>query len=312
MNHLSPLQRAAEEKLRPLAAQIEQAAPGLDLDLPPGLFQASEKYGDIPELIKKNNAVLEQLSPALAAVYNRYLLLRCIARFRADGGRYVLPPSIVELYPRDFERILRQIDSFENEAFSLTDDRYLKDLAIVSHRLIPVGAEYAEGGQGIPRRLLFSAGLGQFLRGLWLIYFRCGGARPFFALHAHVLALEDFHLEGWEATYRRLADLLAANPRMKGWLSASWFLDPRLEDISPRLAHLRRVPTENGGALLYVCDDPEGKSGALSRSPTRRRLFKEGKYRPAIYMRVWPRRAAIAWSRRRSAPPGKTGARHPG
>lgn len=309
MNNLSPLQGAAEEKLRPLAVRIRQAAPDLDLELPAELFQSSEKYSDIPELIRKNNATLKKLSPALAADYNRYVLLHSIAHFRTDGGRYVLPLSVAGLYPRDFERILRQIDSFADEAFSLADDRYLKDLAIVSHRLLPVGAEYAEGGQGIPRRLLFSAGLGQFLRGLWLIYIRCGGARPFFALHAHVLALEDFHREGWEATYHRLAELLAANPGMKGWLSASWFLDPAIEDISPRLAHLRRVPTENGGALLYVCDDPEGKSGALSRSPTRRRLFKEGKYRPAIYMRVWPRRAAIAWS---SRPAEETERRHPG
>ncbi len=61
--------------------------------------------------------------------------------------------------------------------------------------------------------------------------------------------------------------------------------------------YLREVPLQNGAALFFVAIDREGKTGALSKSTTRRRLFDEGRYIPAIHMRVWPRRALIKWSR---------------
>ena len=70
--------------------------------------------------------------------------------------------------------------------------------------------------------------------------------------------------------------------------------------ISPHLSYLREVPSENGATLLFVCHHSDGSSGALSRSSVRRRLFAEGKYVPATYMRIWPRQSLIAWRRRSS------------
>lgn len=256
------------------------------------------RYNDAPAEIAAANRRLKEDCPAALADYNRGVLLELIASFSLDDARYRLPPSVTALYGREIARILRQMDSAEDDFFDITNDGFLKDLAILSHRLIPIGAEYAQGGAGIPRRLLFSGGPRQFFKALRLVVVRCGGRRPFFALHAHTQALEDFNPEGWVASYHRLADLLALNPKVRGWLSASWFLDPALEAISPHLAHLRRLPMDNGAELLFVCRHPDGKSGALSKSPTRRRLFAEGRYVPATYMRVWPRRAVIAWSRR--------------
>lgn len=283
-----------------LRVRLAPHLPAACLDLPVSARVAPEKYTWIPAAVADANAALKGQGDELAYSYNRYVLLSFIAGFSAEAGRYRLPPSIAALYERELARIYRQAQSFEDEFFDLSEDRYLKDLAILTHRLIPVGAEYAEGGAGIPRRILFAGGAVQLFRVLWLVTARCRGWRPFFALHAHTLALEDFNPEGWQATHQRLAELLALNPGVKGWLSASWFLDPALEKISPHLGYLREVPMAGGAELLFVCRHPNGSSGALSRSAERRRLFAEGQYVPATYMRVWPRQAAIAWGRRQS------------
>ena len=300
MDRYLQLRRAAGEKILQLEELLKERVPELDLTVNPQEFGESEKYSRIPNFIKNNIRYLKSQCNTVLPDYNKYILLKCLHTFSVDGGRYKLPASIVELYEREFSRILHQVDAFEGSFFDVGNDQYLKDLAIVSHRLIPVGAEFVEGGGGIPRRVIFAAGPRQLFRSLWFIVLRCGGFKPFFSLHTHTLALSDFDLEGWRATYCRLAELLELNPHVKGWLSSSWFLDPALESISPHLSHLHKVPVENGGMLLFVCSDPTGSSGALSRSPTRRRLFAEGKYVPAIYMRIWPRRALIDWHRRQT------------
>jgi hypothetical protein len=289
------LARASLKRLKArLAAQGVEAYAGRASDR----RDWPQRYSAVPEEIAAANARLEKDHPAAVADYNRGVLLELIASFSLNDAIYSLPPSITALYGREISRILHQIDSAEDGFFAIANDGFLKDLAILSHRLIPIGAEYAQGEAGIPRSLLFSVGPKQFFKLLWLIVVRCGGRQPFFALHAHTLALDDFNPEGWIASYHRLADLLELNPEVRGWMSASWFLDPALESISPRLAHLRKVPLENGAGLLFVCRHPDGRSGALSKSPTRRRLFADGCYVPATYMRVWPRKAVIAWSRR--------------
>ena len=304
MDGLGDVTELAKERLRHLEARLRRDIPDIELGpdiklgLQTGAEDPSRKYTWLPEEIIRMNGVLRERAPHRLGDFNRYVLLRAIMAFAPDRGRYRLPPSVVSLYPREFERMSRQIDTFDDAFFDLANDQFLKDLAIATHRLIPVGAEFAEGGAGIPRRLAFAAGLKQTLAFLWLVLFRCRGVRPFFALHAHTLSLDDFNEKGWLATYHRLAELLAMNPAMKGWLSASWFLDPALETISPHLVHLRKVPTDNGAILLLVGrEEGESTSGALTKSATRRRLFAEGRYLPVTYMRIWPRKAMIRWSR---------------
>lgn len=298
MDGLFDVTRTAKERMSRLKARLDREAPDIALEVGRGQEERSNKYSWVPQTIARTNIALRDKHPHLVADFNKYALLYAVTHFSLDESAYSIPSSVASLYMREFERIVHQVETFEDAFFDLANDQFLKDLAILTHRLIPVGAEFAEGGGGIPRRLVFAAGPLQCLTSLWFILFRCRGFSPFFALHTHTLALDDFNREGWLATYHRLAELLALNPRMKGWQSASWFLDPALETISPHLVHLRRVPVDNGAALLFVRHHGDGSSGALSKSKTRRRLFDEGKYIPATYMRVWPRNSIIAWSRR--------------
>ena len=258
------------------------------------------KYGKVNPELAARYAELHEQSPRLAFLFNKFLICSLAADFTVSRSPYKIPPSVERLYLKEIRRIADQLDRFELSFYDLGRDEFLKDLAILTHRLIPVGAEFAQPDCGVPRSVLFKGGPSQLLRGLWFFGVRLRGFKPLFSLHLHNLALDEFNPEGLVETYGRLAELLELNPEFKGWFSGSWFLDPQLASISPHLAHLRAVPEANGAAIFFVEADPRGTSGALAKSATRQRLFREGKYLPKIYMRVWPRQAMLEWQRGRA------------
>ena len=236
-------------------------------------------------------------SERAASLYLKCLLNELTTDFRFEDTRVRLPQSIHKLYARELSRIRTQLELFDLEYYDFDNDPFIKDFALLTHRFIPVGAEFAVPSSGVPRRSLFQGGVRQLCRGIAVIA-RAGGFKPFFALHAHPLALGDFNPRGWNSSYHRLAELLALNPNIKGITSASWFLDPKLKTISPHLSYLREVPEENGAVFLFVEHDDEGSSGALAKSETRKRLFREHQYVPAIYARIWLRGDILKWSGR--------------
>jgi hypothetical protein len=258
-----------------------------------------------PSAYKQSNAVLlaqiqaiRSRNASAAALCLKYATRELLERFSIENARVNLPASVRELYVRELDRIRDQLARANLEFYDLDNDPFAKDLAILTHRFIPIGAEFVEPDAGVPRSAALRGGARQLLAGALFMLLRARGFKPFFALHAHPLALQDFNPEGWNRSYHRLAELLEKNPEVKGMISASWFLDPQLKTISPRLRYLREVPEHNGAAFFFLGHDREGDSGALAKSATRRGLFEQGRYVPAIFMRVWLRRDILAWSRR--------------
>lgn len=247
---------------------------------------------------------MRRRDPARAAEALRAVMAELRDGFDARQGRVALPPTVTALYERELDRIGRQLREFDAAYFSFAHDPFVKDFALLTHRFIPVGAEFVSLDSGVPRRALSAGGAMQALRAAWFIVVKAGGFSPYFQLHAHPLSLTDFNPAGWERTYGRLADLLRVNPSMKGVVSASWFFDPRLRLISPHLNYLRDVPEHHGAAFFFVGEDVVGDSGAVATSKTRRRLFESGEYVPKIFLRVWPRAAIMrAWPGAAGAPP---------
>jgi len=223
-------------------------------------------------------------------------------RFKLDNAPLRISRSVGDLYERELDRIKSVLDSADTEALSFNLNVRQKDLAILTFRLIPVGAEFAEPWSSIWKRRVLTSRASQFFKAFNFFILKKNGFSPYFQLHMHQESHEDFHEEGCMQTFRRLAELLEQNPGYKGWFSSSWLIDPALERISPHLSYLRTVPENNGGAIFYMDDDPTGKTGALATSNTRRRMFKSGLYQPRIYLRVWPRSSAIAWSKAQAIP----------
>lgn len=108
----------------------------------------------------------------------------------------------------------------------------------------------------------------------------------------HLMA--DFNQEGWIRFYKRVSDMLEIYPHVKGVFGSSWFFDPILEDISPRLVYLRIIVTDNGGKLFHIGSNDQSIKDATQKSQIRRKLCQEGKYIPTS---IWPRKNLIAWAK---------------
>lgn len=225
----------------------------------------------------------------------KQLLLNLLGGFSLSQSPIALPESVQTLYERELDRIHALTRPANKVKLGFESDVIQKDIAILTFRLIPVGAEFAEPWCPIWKRQALTSRISQFPRAAFFFVIKRNGFWPYFQLHMHQDSHQDFNQRGWHSTYMRLAELLQSNPSHKGWFSSSWFLDPALEQISPHLSYLRTVPERNGGAVFFMEDDPTGSTGALATSRTRRNMFESGQYRPRIYMRVWPRSKAIKW-----------------
>lgn len=286
--------------LAELSNEIEDYLKRYIPDIDPKKYARNFGIGGDCRYNKINTKTLEMANSALSVstnagvLLNKYLLISLLKGFYVDNRVCKIPASIVELYQRDIKRIEMQLQQLDAEFYHLDNDAFLKDLAILSHRLIPVGAEYVFPYSGVPRSIIFKGGFLQLGKGL-KAYIESGGFYPFLELHAHVLNLKDFNPDGWRATYLRIAELLELNSDFKGVTSSSWFLDPELKNISPHLAYLREFPEEHGATILFSSYDKHGESGALEKSDKRRRLYESDEYKPAIYTRIWPRKKIIDW-----------------
>ncbi len=255
-----------------------------------------KSYHDLPqELSRLWSAVSRDFGEAGFDAFQRVTMLRLIERFepRAVGKRY--SDSIRERFAISFKRITKSIEDPTFDQYRCENDILFKDLGICSQKLLPAGAQVVEQESGFHRAIVFRGGLYQSLRAIGLLL-KTGGNKPFYQIHTHLSELEEFTPEGWDRCYQRIAEMLELNPRIRGVWGGSWFYDPALESISPRLVYLRERPLQHGAALFYSGVDIHG--GALSKSKTRQELYDQGKYLPVAYVLIWPRRALLAWAHR--------------
>ena len=153
----------------------------------------------------------------------------------------------------------------------------------------------------LSRRFLLKAGPYQFIKGWTFLLFDLHGHKPLYQMHTENSdpdLMADFNEEGWTRFYIRVSELLELNAPVKGIFGESWFFDPALENISPRLNYLRKLPCENGGQLFRVCSNIHSIRNATLKSPTRSALYQEGRYMPTDYLLIWPRNRLIGWAKK--------------
>ena len=167
-------------------------------------------------------------------------------------------------------------------------DAFLKDFSLLRGAAMPVYTGIVDTHTSLWRRPLIFGTLSQKMRFLGVLLSRPMGTRYFFQHHTHTSLLDRFNDEGWIKTYRLVAELLAVNPDHKGFCGISWFYDPQLEKVSPRLSYLAGFPLSRGAIRFHLGEDNSGS--ALSKSKTRVELYESGKYIPQSYMLVWPRK----------------------
>lgn len=233
------------------------------------------------------------LDPKKIYLFHKIVLLELINRFPHRVKKIHVPPSIIEMFKLEFERIFRLIENDINFIFDWSNDSFAKDMGICTFRLVPAGAQLIEIS-GVSRKIVFS-NFKKILSNLSFFTFKTAGFKPFYEIHTHSGNLTEFNPEGWSRCYVRIGELLKLNPNIRGMQGGSWFYDPALSNISPRLTYLREVPCANGAQVFFIQD--EGKdSSALSKSEARKQSYTEGKYLPKAYLLVWPRKNLIQFS----------------
>lgn len=209
-----------------------------------------------------------------------------------------LPESVRQFFPLEIKKIRSHLSSNLGEVYpSDTDDSFVKDARFVSGLSIPCGAQAVELDdqvrvRSLVKHFLFTRDLRPLLR----LGARAVGS-TWFGIHTDSRDVSEFHEEGWLACYRRIAELLAIYPNISGVVGTSWFFDPQILDVSPRLSYLQTIPLTGGAIAIRNGPGDLHTERATATSPTRRALYEAGKYTPVCFTIVWPRSALINWSK---------------
>ena len=232
--------------------------------------------------------------------YHKLVLTRLIIESERKLKTENLPEEIKELYCKNFNRVLDDIESGQpHDLYTYTNDKFLKDLSVCSLRLVPVGARKIHLSVLPVKSFIFKKGFKQLLDSFKLIVFELGGVKPMYVTHTDSKdpdLLSEFNPVGFKKSYIRVAELLKREVGIKGIFTVSWFNDPYLANVTPRLTYIREIVTNNGGKLYYCGPNKEAVKNATMKSQTRRKLYRKGKYLPCNYITIWPRKKLLAWA----------------
>ena len=222
-----------------------------------------------------------------------------VETLRSDSLQ-LLPIRIQRHQLVQFRRILdAQYES--DDWLSLESDLFHKDFGIASLRLYAAAAQLVDPACGVPRSVVFRAGILRIPAAVAAIA-SVKGFSPMFQIHTHLRYLDEFNVEGWNECYRACADLYSVHPTSLGMYGGSWFYDPVVSSISPRLSYLSVVPKSGGAHFLLGARQGHFVDDAISTSPSRRKLFEEGKYNPRSFYMIWGRHDQSAWAAKNQIP----------
>jgi hypothetical protein len=151
---------------------------------------------------------------------------------------------------------------------------------------------------GFPRAWISRMPLRDVPRALRCVFLRSGGRRPFFETHtAFRRDLPILTPEDERKTFQLLSRSMLLQPAIRGYLGASWFLDPHLPVVSPHLAWmsdwLRECQTF--GAVWTTIGEAKKNAGFLVGDRRRRKLYESGKWKPLTGVLLWARTDLLKW-----------------
>ena len=280
LNKVPAEDRARIAALAPAAAEAATAsAPHWDFDQPG--HRAEE-------------ALAAPFGPALTDDHRRALIAHWALEMPGRITAADLPQASLELYP---EWIGRLADFLTAAVDPYDRDFWAKDVRISLVLSVP-------GARTQMIDLSSPMGPGQMLRHAregwgWSVipsYIAAQSWKPWLEVHTESRELSDFNEAGWDRAWATAAEICKRRPQMAGMLGSSWFYDPPLEQISPRLAYLRVNPLKHGAFLLHQGPGEIHTQRAATSSPTRAALIEKGEYTARSWIVAWPRAALIRWA----------------
>jgi hypothetical protein len=226
---------------------------------------------------------------------HKLILISFMEHYETRAKQLKLTNSIIHYARLQFIRILSEFGCNKASYYDFENDLFQKDLGICNGRLWPTPTRLIKYRSGIPRRLLFTKGIGQFLKVLKFLILDGKQFSPSVEIHVHPRMLNSFTQHGWKETLLLIAEMMIRYPDVQLLQGAAWFYDPKIEEISPHLSYIRQIPLSGGAITLFAGHDDGAKSSALAKSEKRRKLCNESLYLPATYYLLWSRKKIIAW-----------------
>lgn len=212
------------------------------------------------------------------------------------------PNSVLSNYPSAFERLVTRLED-ATETPIKKNDHLFNRLNFVLATSIPCGAQSLDSRSSVPLKSVILSIPRQKSAKAMINFIRCQGWGPWFRGHTDVDYLTEFNEAGWDRYYLQIAELLITKKEIRGLAGTSWFYDPQLVDISPRLAYLQQRQLERGAFLMRHRSTEADIQFATQASSTRKRLFDEGKYIPVSHSLIWGRNEILNWAKNHGISP---------
>jgi len=204
-----------------------------------------------------------------------------------------LPSSILSLYPSFLKRL--SASELQRSCEAYRDDFFAKDVRYALGLTVPGGALQFDPSYRIgPKLILRDWASSRSARAVFA-YVKSGAWGRWYRFHLDLRWMREFHAEGWNRFYGRMAEALTLNPNVLGIVSMGWFYDPQVAAITPNLAYVQ-APIAHGAFRVHIGSNPNEIQNATFRSAARRELYDRGEYVPTSYLMAWPRAALISWA----------------
>lgn len=248
------------------------------------------------EFIRMSESLRGKFGPSTLSDISRLFIVELALSLDAKLAEQRIPEEVFALYPAASKRLLAYLREAADEAYYLPNDFFFKDARFASGLSVPCGAQMVDLRSCIGYRASIRWVLRNHSRKYLVSLVRSGQVLPWLRIHTESRYLDDFNEPGWDACYLRVAALLREHSDVLGMAGTSWFYDPQLDAVSPRLSYLRTRPLERGASLIWSGTSEFDIKSATAKSTTRRQLYEEGKYLPVSYNLLWPREALLAWA----------------
>jgi len=237
-----------------------------------------------------------RLSPDVKDILKIALTAKLAIKTPSLAGNEDFPDSILAYYPAAFDRLSSILKDRAEQPFDKTKN-ILNKIGFVLAINIPCGAQLLDLQSSIPiRSAILSVPRERSFRSL-VRYFYHRGTGIWFRGHTDTEYLDEFNEEGWDKFYLRIAELLRRRKYVRGLVGTSWFYDPQIVNISPRLSYLQKRQLERGAYLMRHGGSESEIKFATQASKTRLRLYHEGKYTPISYSLIWGREELLSWAK---------------
>jgi hypothetical protein len=199
--------------------------------------------------------------------------------------------NIHSWYKRVIKDFYRQPDSY----YDISKLDFNIDLGVCCLKSLPIGGAWFVKIRMIHPRVFLTFDIRQLKKILQCVFFKTGGFYPYFVIHTVPRYMLRFTCQRMNLAYKEIGELMKYNPKIRGIFRRSWFLDPDLEQVTPKLTFLREIPQNNGAILFEGGTSHHEITESLAFSPVRRKLYREGKYIPTAYAYIWPRKVFLEW-----------------